>query len=167
MARIQGKLGDLFVGAPSTDPQNTTYNTGDSVQVGQMTDWTLDTVGDTIEVTDFDDNWTEFVKTVSRWTATINGFLDPSSTKNQDELFSALIIGDTDMAGTLPTTSGEQEAQLLMTFYIDDNAAAGSKKALFGNVIMGGLSPTVEAAGVITVSGTIQGTGKLGYTASG
>ena len=165
MARTQGRLGALFVDAPSTDPQNTTLNTTNAVEIGQIRGYDLDLAVDVEDVTDLGDKWREVVATLRGWSGTFTGFLDPSNAVNHDEIMEALM--EADFSGSLATTAGEQDAQLLGIFRLDDSQTGGSKPTLYGNMTVLGVRPGVNVEGVNGFTVTFQGSGKLGYTAAG
>lgn len=165
MARVKGRVGSLFVTTAKSNPQATTYTSVSSVEIGQLRTWSFDQTVDTVEVTDMGDKWREFVQTLRGWSGSADLYLDPSATVNQDELLEALMEGS--FSGSLATTSGELEGQLLGLFILDDDEAAGSRDVFFGDMIVEGTSVAVDVEGVNTISFRFKGNGLLGYTSTG
>jgi len=165
MARTKGRVGSLYVNAPNTAPQGTTYNQTNAVEIGQIRAWSLDTTVDLAEVTDMGDKWREHLQTLRGWSGEFTVFSDPSATVNQDEIWEGLLEGS--FSGSLATTSGELEGQLLGLFCLDDDAAIGVRKMFFGDIILTGAGVSVEVDGVDMATFRFTGNGLLGYVTNG
>ena len=165
MALIRSQDGNVKVNAPDATPQAISWNGTNQQTVGQVSSWEVTLNNDNQEVTSFTDDFAEYINTTKRWTASVTAFFDPNTAAiGQDEIMECLLPGS--FPGTLVGT-GDQEAQLLFFFYVDDGQAAGSKDVLYGNalVLSAGIRHTVGDVSRMDVS--LQGCGQLVYTTSG
>ena len=159
MATLKGRGGKLQVTAPdaSTAWQNIASTGLTMTDIGQITEWRINTTMGTEEVTEFGDTWTERVTTIKDWSGDARGFVDPSNAVNQDEILGILITGG--MTKTITQGTGEAEEVLKVAFFTDKT----NDRGFVGNMI-----PSFEidgaVGGVFAVSFTFVGTGALEYS---
>lgn len=110
------------------------YSTGGTIQVGSLSEWSLDVASSPVETTVFGAEWDEFVPTVRSYTGSFSGARDDSST-TQNLMFSArYAVG--------------QSTPLRL---------ANESASWYGTVLITGISPSVDVKGRGDVSYSFTG----------
>jgi hypothetical protein len=115
--------------------------TGSDVEVLNMTDWTIDMKGTSVDTSAFGgDGWGSKTGTIKNWTGKCSGNYDPADTTGQTVLNNALATTVT------------------LKFYTDDTHYWGGS----GTIV--GVSMKSSAVGIVTVDYSFDGVGAVTYT---
>ncbi len=99
--------------------------------------WTVDVVGDVVNITGMNDTWQTFKPGFTDWTATVTALLP---------------VGGADIEYG---ETGAADLELYMVYQTNDY------KAVYGNAFVTGQNPGAASDGPATVTYTFQGSGQL------